>query len=487
MKVGADVLLVLGLLGLFSWLYTGTVTPAPYVYDEADYMYAASLGWRANYTDRPTLPFIDFLRIGLDRGAQAGRRASLSALVRENDDIVFYRHWHGPLLSYWLMALSRLSLDEFGVRSAMIVVHILTFLIIYGGCRSILPGATGRLAAVFCSAFYLFAFSNIKAASELSPHPIFVLSYVTCLFCIAKMAVSADLRWRYAVAVATALAFCSLEITLALLATLPVCCFLFRRELFAGWTRSRWLRFAAGPTAVFAAAVLLIWPGAWWRLSFIKAYLFMAYLAVSRKAAWGSTLSVLDTWLLRFTNSPVEWVLIAAALFFFIRSWRRRQEERLAVPFLVYGCFMILLIARVNADAPRYLSPFLPALEIFAGIVLSLELSRLRVLPRVLLTAGLGMALWWNSHRQFLAHPWNPAPVEASILACLKQQDLRGKSILVPWLYVPTAHYYFPGVRIQRYEEESNLPDAIRGGDFDGVLYVGPVRFRRLSASDNLN
>src|SRR5260221_5226994 len=423
MKSGADILLLLGLLGLFGWLYTGAVTPAPYGYDEADYMYAASLGWRANYTDRPTLPFTDFLRAGLDRGTQSGQRASLSELVRNNDDIVFYRHWHGPLLAYWLMAISGRSFDEFGVRSAMIAFHILTFLIIYLGCRWILPGAVGRLAAVFCSAFYLFAFSNIKAACELSPHPIFVLSYVTSLFCFAKMAASADLRWRYAAAVSTALAFFWFEITLALLAALPVCCFLFRRELFAGWTRSQWLRFAAGPTAVFAGAVLLLWPGAWWRLSFLKAYFFLAYLAVARKAAWGTSLTVLDTWRLRFTNSPVEWVLIAAALFFFIRSRKRRRERRLAVPILEYGSFMLLLVARVNADAPRYLSPFLPALQVFAGIILSLELSRLRVLARVLLTAGLGVALLWNSHRQFLAHPWNSAPIEASILACLTQQD----------------------------------------------------------------
>src|SRR5260370_70659 len=91
-------------------------------------------------------------------------------------------------------------------------------------------------------------------------HPIPVLGYVTSLFCFAKMAASADLRWRYAAAVSTAVAFCSLEITLALLAALPVCCFLFRLELFAGWTRSHWLRFAAVPTAAFAGAVQHLWP-----------------------------------------------------------------------------------------------------------------------------------------------------------------------------------------------------------------------------------
>jgi hypothetical protein len=479
MKLAGEILAPLGLLGLFCWLYTAAVASTPFVYDEADYMYVASLGWKANYTDQPTLPFADFLRIGLEQGWPSSQRFSLSELVRENDDIVFYRHWHGPILTYWLMALAGLHLQEFGMRSSMIVFHLVAFFLIYGGCRWILPGGSGRLAAVCCSAIYLLSFSNIKAACGLFPHPVFVPFYLATLFCFAKMAGSADLRWRYAAAAAAALAFCTLEVTLALLVALPVCCFLVRRELFVHWTCSQWVRFAAGPTAVFAGVVLLLWPGAWWRLSFLKAYLFMAYLAVARKAAWGSSLSVADTWLLRLTRSPVEWVLIGAALFFFLRSKKRSPA---ALPFLVFGFFMVLLVARVNAEDPRYLSPFLPALQVFAGIVLSLELSRLRVLPRVMLTTGLCLSLLWNSHRQLRANPINPAPVEASVVASLRGQDLHGKTILVPATWVPTVHYYFPGVRIKAYAEESSVPDAIRSGAFDGILYAGAViRFDSLA------
>ena len=62
------------LVALLLFLMTRNVSPDPYPYDEADYMYAASLGYFANWMDTPTLPLPEFLRIGLGRGRQAGRR-----------------------------------------------------------------------------------------------------------------------------------------------------------------------------------------------------------------------------------------------------------------------------------------------------------------------------------------------------------------------------------------------------------------------------
>jgi hypothetical protein len=49
------------LLALFLLLITRNVSPEPYGYDEADYMYAASLGFAANWTDTPSISIADFL------------------------------------------------------------------------------------------------------------------------------------------------------------------------------------------------------------------------------------------------------------------------------------------------------------------------------------------------------------------------------------------------------------------------------------------
>ena len=331
-----------------------------------------------------------------------------------------------------------------------------------------------RLSAAAGAGLYLLSFSAIKAASLLCPHPIFVLSYFASLFSFAKMTISRDTRWRYPAAIAAGLAFCSLEVSLALFGAFVVCCFHLRRDLFAGWPASRWIRFAMGPAAAFAGTVALVWPGALWKLSFLKAYFFLAYLAVARKNAWGSSISVRETWVLRFLHSPVEWLLVAAALFLFFRSIRSQNPARLmvrpvAVPLLVYAGFMFLLVVRVNTEEPRYLDPLLPALLVFAGLVLASEISSWRMEARAAILAGAGLAVFWASYHQFLANPIAPTPLESRIVACLKDQDLTGKTILVPSAWIPTIHYYFPDVGLKGYAGAA--PPA--GDRVDGVLIAG--------------
>src|SRR5271170_7833993 len=78
------------LLALFLLLITRNVSSEPYVYDEADYMYAASLGFAANWSDTPSITLADFARAGHDGQADLSRR------IRDSNDVLFYRHFHGP-------------------------------------------------------------------------------------------------------------------------------------------------------------------------------------------------------------------------------------------------------------------------------------------------------------------------------------------------------------------------------------------------------
>src|SRR5260370_3477748 len=89
---------------VFWFLERGNIPVGPYLYDEADYMYAASLGLVANATDTPSMPLTAFFKTGLSRGRDPSQRESLSELIRASNDVLFYRHWHGPLYTYWLIA-----------------------------------------------------------------------------------------------------------------------------------------------------------------------------------------------------------------------------------------------------------------------------------------------------------------------------------------------------------------------------------------------
>jgi hypothetical protein len=81
--------------------------------------YAASLGLAARYSDSPTLPITDFVHTGLGQASKSGERMALSWSIRGSNDIVFYRHWHGPLFFYPLLILNSLHLDEHAVRTVI--------------------------------------------------------------------------------------------------------------------------------------------------------------------------------------------------------------------------------------------------------------------------------------------------------------------------------------------------------------------------------
>src|SRR5271156_2414072 len=117
------------LLALFLLLITRNVSSEPYVYDEADYMYAASLGFAANWSDTPSISIQDFVRV-----RQAGR-SELSQRIRDSSDVLFYRHFHGPLFHYLLIPLARLGWSERAVRVALLGIPCVSLAAIYFGSQ----------------------------------------------------------------------------------------------------------------------------------------------------------------------------------------------------------------------------------------------------------------------------------------------------------------------------------------------------------------
>ncbi len=293
------------LLGAFWFLARGRAQYGPFGYDEADYMFAVSRGVAANAFDTPSLTMPQFLRIGLGRGRDASRGSELSELIRNSGDVVFYRHWHGPLYIYALILSRQFLTGEETMRVWNTVIPMETALLIYLGSLWILPGAAGRIAAILGAALWLWSYPVVNT-TELGPHGLFAIWVVCSLFFLARAAEGR--RYWYLSVASAALAFCTLEVALALMATLFVYAWLMRERLKPD------VAFAAKSIGVFVGVVLVVWPAAIFKLSFLKAYLFMAYLAVFRKGAWGSNIGIAGTWWLRFATTPVPWILLAAAV-----------------------------------------------------------------------------------------------------------------------------------------------------------------------------
>jgi hypothetical protein len=449
----------LAMLAVFFLLVRRQVFTWPYYYDEADYMYAVSLGWSANFTDVPSQPLIDYVRAGLSRGKDAAARADLSREIRRASDVNFYRHWHGPLYFYWLLALSPFDLNEPGTRSWSYLFPVLTFALIYAGSLWLLPGREGFLAGALGGAFYLWSYATVRT-NEIAPHALFVLCYIAALVFLMKWRSTGASRYWYAAVVASACAFSTLEVAFVLIAVLIAC------GPLTGWRRIR------NSVLLFAGSVLLLWPGAVLRMTFLKAYLFMAYLAVYRPSPWGRV-SWLETWRLRFTHSPAEWLVVAGAVLVYFR-FCDQAARRLLFPVLLYAGLMLLVVLRVTTDTPRYMLPFLPAFQLFAGLAFACCLKNWKPVPQVAAAIALCLLALWNTASQVTAHPILEAPQLQAELANLRDQQLDAKKLLVPQDDLPMIHYYFPRADLYGYADENQKSAWLNRERFDAVLQAAP-------------
>ncbi len=457
-------------LASFLWLASRVVSPAPYMYDEADYAFDARLGLAANYTDTPTLPFGEFLREGLSRGRSAKDRGPLSESIRKSNDVVFYRHWHGPLYFYWLIVDSGLAHSEREMRLFSILFPLLSLVVIYAGCLWVLAGTNAWPAAILASALFPWSWTTL-GSTELAPHQLFATCLLAGLFCLVKMAQSGSRRFLYLACIAAGFAFCSLELTFALIATIVVCAVVERRRIALDW------KTALRSVLFFFVTVFVLWPGAVLKLSFAKAYVFMAYLALVRKSPWGNE-GLIGTWAQRMLNSPVEWVLIVLSLGLYLWS-RTLPRRRSLYPFLVLAGITIIATLRVTTGSPRYGLPFMPALQVFAGLVLGgllMERSRrFQVSAVTVLTAALFANAWFQVSR----HPPSHDPQLTAVLNLIRDKHLADSAILVPQDYVPSIHFYFPETHLHGYFGVSPSPQDLQSNEVTGIFYGGnPVRYQ---------
>jgi hypothetical protein len=424
---GRNSVIVFGLLlALFLLLMARNVSSEPYVYDEADYMYAASLGFAANWSDTPSITISDFVRAGLGRESRQG----LSERIRSGNDVLFYRHFHGPLFHYLLIPLSRLGLREHAVRTALLAIPCASLAVVYFGCQS-------WMAALLFMCSY-----SVLRSTELAPHQLFALCSLASLVLISKAAATGRRPYWYGSVALAALAFCTLEIAYVLLLTLATCCWVERRRWRVDW------RFAATSLGLFAGVALIVWPGAFVRLSCLKAYMDLTYLAVARQfpgeAGW------METWRDRIFHSPVEWMLILAGVLLWVLN--RGAKGKLSLyPLGLFAALMLLATLPVHTATPRYSLMFVPVLDLLAGLALvplfgpSRRPASFAVVT--LVVAGLYGNAWFQAANQ----PHNPNPRSAAVLSYIHQNKLENKAVLAPQTDVPTLHYYFPAMRLRGY------------------------------------
>lgn len=443
----------------------------PYLYDEADYMCVAAQGAAANYLDSPSQPLAEFLRMGLAEGRDPARRGSLSEFIRGSGDVNFYRHWHGPLYFFWLKAVSFKEAVAPAVRPWFIVFPLATMLAIYFGALWIFAPPVDLPAAVLSATLFLWSYP-VSRANEIAPHQMYTLWYVLVLVLLAKLMttplaatggdVTGTRRYWYAAVAFTAVAFATMEISFTLVAVLLILAWRERKN----WQLDR--AWAVRSLLLFAGVATALWPTGLLKLSVIKSYVFMAYLAVFRPNAWGD-LTLAETWRRRLIESPVEWLLIAAALVLF-----RAGRDRAAFPALLYSLITLAAVFRVNSDTPRYMFPYLAGLDLLAGFVLAERIVGLRAPWRVAAVATLAVLLGMDTARQVAAHPMRPDLRPQAVLDAVRENHYDSRPVLVPLGDLPMLHYYFPRATLHSYR----TPQPPENAEEITLLPGYPVQWR---------
>jgi len=458
---------LLTLVACFFWRYQ--VDPSPYDYDEADYMYAASRGFLANWTDSPSLSLAEFVRIGLSRGNDPSQRGDLSVLLRDSGDINGYRHWHGTLY-YFGLALAPAHASEHTVRVLSLAAPLLGMAVIYLGCLWLWSPAWGP-APLLASLLFLWSPAVMKT-TEIAPHLLFATVCLAALFATAKFRETGRRAHWYAALALSGVAFCTMELAFALILTVLICGHLERERLMG----SDWRGLAWRSMAAFVTPVLLLWPAGLYKLNFVKSYLFMVYLAVFRKNAWGDV-TFAQTWGYRFRAMPVEWAALAVALIVFFRRRDLPGRRQMSV-FLIFGAIMLAAVLRVNSLDLRYTLPYFPALMVFTGCVLASALKRLKTPARRTLVALLAALVFLDTARQVNDRPPQVNPQALARLDALRDARWRGQTLLVPQGEIPTLHFYFQDIKFRGYTDVSAIPARLSAQHFDGVLYPNEAAVR---------
>lgn len=450
------------LIAGFLFLTWNSVSPGPYIYDEADYLSAVSRGVAANALETGSTPVTQLVKTALDSRSSGGR-ASLSEWVRNSNDVSFYRHWHGPLIFYYLMLVGAVNQSEFAHRAAILAFPLLTLLVTWFGCRRILPDEMRRGGAALTSALVVWNFVAARS-SEIAPHQLYVLLYLGSLVLLVTAIESGARRFWYASVALAALAFLALEMAFVLVFVLLLMAWIERKPLGTSFSM------LARSAGLFLAIVLVFWPAAIFRLSFLKAYFSLAYIAFFRKP-WGE-MTLLESWQLRIEHSPVQWLLLLAALVAFFAK-RSLPVRRAALPFLLFGGLTLLVLGRVASDTARYDLPYFQALNFFTGLVLTAVFYEFKPLVRnaaIAATAAACLFTTWLGMQSTREAAPSPVP---QMLEAVRRDGLASASILAPQDVVPVLHYYFPESRLRAYRDAAPTPDDLGAAAYDAIIEPG--------------
>jgi hypothetical protein len=462
-----DLMYLVASCALFFVLFHSAASPAPFTYDEADYMMGARLGFAANYLDTNAMSLPQFVDMGTKAQRKELSRKSLSEYIRARRDPVFYRHYHGPLNAYWLSAVGAAGESaESWMRLSSIFFHVLTFITVYAGILWVF-GPQFRIAAVVASTLYLFCVNNILATATLSSHPLYLWLSILTLFSIAKFASEPERKRFYWAVALCAVSLCAIEYAVLLFFVLGVTLVSVRKQFFKELTKREYLRFAGATLLLILGVIFVLWPSSILKFTIVQGFAYIAFLSANRRGSFGD-LPPLEVWKERCGQFPMDMAalticVIAAAVFF----WRSPRRSQL-LPLLLYASLLGLTTLKNTSESARYICSMFAPFYVGGAVLLAERAIRIPALLQAVGAAALFGLMLFVARGEVAAHtltdPSDQTPVVMDWMSSHPSAN-----VLVPALYLPTLQYYFPNASITSYPPETDTAASTAAQSYDGA------------------
>lgn len=410
-------------------------------YDEGDYYQAVRKGFGMNWTDADDMPISEFIGTGIRAAKGEIPRGELSAAVRAANSTAFLRHYHPPVAFYLpivtdavaphLPEESRLRLGTF----ALMIFWILLLALL-----------STRYPDFYSPWFVLVPASAnwVASASGFNMHILFGLAVTTAaLLWYAYEKDRSRRLFKQLGLFSLALALCSVEYSLFLIGILALW------NLLVLWRKGRgerlqFLRIRLVDAVWLLSFMALLWPAGVFKLGLLKSYALQAYIALFRLSEVPSSFPTFWSMVQgKWSRSPLELVVVAAALAGILWGWRELLHRGSLFVSLLLIAAIVYTQANPALNLPWYLFPvFALSFTLFLHVLS----ERYRLGPAREALAALLVGIAFFTVAQFVVQLPN-STYSRQVRNIIAAEPPR--SIIAVQDMAPRMGAYFPGRRVR--------------------------------------
>lgn len=244
----------------------------------------------------------------------------------------------------------------------------------------------------------------------------------------------------------------------------------------------------------FLLAMLICWPMGLLKLGVAKSFLTLIYFVVSRKTytSQGSFAAPgpIALWTQMFRASPWEFFLLAPGMMAAFALWRRFNERRELLPWLLFIVFFLLVTLKITLAYPYYYAPLTAAFSVATGVAMGMLWKRWTWAGRTALLLATATSLVGATlqYRETLRAAKAAKPYESTVLQAVGEHPVEaGRQLYLPYQLVPMLHFYHPEIKTVGYDFDFPLPrlaEGVQSRDAAGIMFCEAAFCDRLEDLD---